>query len=171
MADRTFRALVNDRTVDITLDDSSLTLDGTSVHHSFEPVGEAYFSLLMDGRSVPVVVTPVDGDRLRVSIDGWTQIVRVQDEQDLLLERFGLDEAAGAAEREVRAPMPGLVLRVMVTEGEQVQKGDGLLVLEAMKMENELRAPAAGVVQVIHVATDEAVDKDALLIEINTEAA
>jgi pyruvate carboxylase subunit B len=168
MADRTFRALVNDRTVDVTLGDSSLTLDGTPVRHSFEPVGEAYFSLLIDGRSVPVVVTPMDDGRLRVSIDGRTQVVRVQDEQDLLLERFGLEDAADTAEREVRAPMPGLVLRVMVAEGEQVQKGDGLLVLEAMKMENELCAPATGVVQAIHAATDEAVDKDALLIEINT---
>jgi pyruvate carboxylase subunit B len=55
-----------------------------------------------------------------------------------------------------------------VTEGQTVQEGDGLLVLEAMKMENELRAPTAGVVQAVHVATDEAVDKDALLIEIDT---
>ena len=67
--------------------------------------------------------------------------------------------------------MPGLVLSVMVSEGQAVQEGDSLLVLEAMKMENELQAPAAGVIQAIHVAPDEAVDKDALLIEIDTDAA
>ena len=166
---RTFRALVNDRTFDITLEGDALTVNDTSVEHGFEPVGDGYFSLLVDGRSVPVVVTPQDDGRIRVSINGRAQVVRVQDEHDLLLERFGLEEAAAGAEREVRAPMPGLVLNVMVTEGQTVQEGEGLLVLEAMKMENELRAPAAGVVQSIHVATDEAVDKDALLIEIDTE--
>ena len=67
--------------------------------------------------------------------------------------------------------MPGLVLNVMVTEGQSVQEGDGLLVLEAMKMENELRAPAAGIVHTVHVSTNDAVDKDALLIEIDIDAA
>jgi pyruvate carboxylase subunit B len=165
---RPFRALINDRAFDITLEDDVLTVDDEPVPYSFERVGDGYFSLVVNGRSVPVVVTPMDDGRLRVSMNGRAQVVHVQDEHDLLLERFGLAEAAAGAERDVRAPMPGLVLSVMVTEGQTVQEGDGLLVLEAMKMENELRAPAAGVVQAIHVATDEAVDKDALLIEIDT---
>lgn len=168
---RTFRALVNDRTFDIAVEEDDLTLNDTPVQYAFDAIGDGYFSLIVDGRSVPVVVTPVDDDRLRVTIDGQAQVVRVQDEHDLLLERFGLAEAAGAAEREVRAPMPGLVLDVMVTEGQSVQEGEGLLVLEAMKMENELRAPASGTVQAVHVATNDAVDKDALLIEIDLDAA
>ena len=168
---RTFRALIGDRTFDIGLEDDRLTLDGASVRYAFERVGEDYFSLLLDGRSVPVVIAPMDDGRLRVTIGGHAHAVRVQDEHDLLLERFGLAEAAGAAEREVRAPMPGLVLDVLVREGQTVQAGDGLLVLEAMKMENELRAPTAGVVQAVHVATHDAVDKDALLVEIDPESA
>ncbi len=164
---RTFRALINDRSFDITVEEGTLTLDGTPMHYGFEPVGDGYFSLLIDGRSVPVVVTPANDGRLHVSIDGRTQIVRVQDEHDLLLERFGLAAAAEAGEHDVRAPMPGLVLSVMVSEGQSVEEGDSLLVLEAMKMENELQAPTAGVIQTIHVAADEAVDKDALLIEID----
>jgi pyruvate carboxylase subunit B len=171
MDDRTFRALINDQSFDIAFEGGALTLNGTPVRYGFERVGESYFSLLVDGRSVPVVVTPIDDGRLRVSIDGHTQTVRVQDEHDLLLERFGLAAAAEAGEHEVRAPMPGLVLSVMVAEGQSVQEGDSLLVLEAMKMENELQAPAAGIIQTIHVAPDEAVDKDALLIEIDTDAA
>lgn len=168
---RTYRALIDDRAFDISVEGDRLTLDDTPVSYAFDRVGEHYFSLLVNGRSVPVVITPMDDGRLRVTVGTHTHVVRVQDEHDLLLERFGLAEAAGAAEREIRAPMPGLVLDVLVTEGQTVQEGDGLLVLEAMKMENELRAPADGVVQAIHVATNDAVDKDALLIEIDAEPA
>ena len=170
MDSRSFRALINDRSFDISFEDGTLLLDGTPVDHGFESVGDSYFSLLVDGRSMPVVVTPIDDGRVRVTVNGRTRVVRVQDEHDLLLERFGLAAAAEAGEHEVRAPMPGLVLSVMVSEGQSVDEGDSLLVLEAMKMENELRAPAAGVIQTIHVAADEAVDKDALLIEIDVDA-
>lgn len=169
MEDRTYRALVNDRSFDIVFKDEQLLVNDEPVTYSFDTVDDGYFSLLINGQSLPVVVDPVADDRLRVTIGGRTTEVRVQDEHDLLLERFGLGEALGAAEREIRAPMPGLVLNVMVEEGQTVQAGDGLLVLEAMKMENELRAPGSGVVRTIHVASDDAVDKDDLLIELEAE--
>lgn len=171
MPHRTFRALIDDRAFDLTLEGDTLTLDGTPRQWTFEPVGDGCFSLLVDGRSVSVVVRPLDDGRLRVHLDGHTHTVQVQDEHDLLLERFGLADITASAEREVRAPMPGLVLNVMVQEGESVEAGDGLLVLEAMKMENELHAPAAGTIGAIHVAVNDAVDKDALLIEIVPENA
>ena len=91
--------------------------------------------------------------------------VTVKDEKALLLERFGLQEAAGPAERAVHAPMPGLVLSVMVEPGQSVRTGDGLLVLEAMKMENELRAPTDGVVKALHITPGDTVSKNALLLE------
>ena len=91
--------------------------------------------------------------------------LEIKDETALLLERFGFDDSAGAAEREIRAPMPGLVLRVLVEAGQTVEEGEGLVVLEAMKMENELRAPAAGTVEAVHVASGAAVGKNDLLIE------
>src|SRR5690606_37538113 len=81
-------------------------------------------------------------------------------------ERFGMDTGASAAQREVRAPMPGLVLQVLVAPGDAVEEGQGLVVLEAMKMENELRAPAAGTVAAVHVAPGVAVGKNALLMEM-----
>jgi pyruvate carboxylase subunit B len=62
--------------------------------------------------------------------------------------------------------MPGLVLDILVEEGDEVEAEQGLLVLEAMKMENELKAPSGGVVSAIHVADGDAVDKEALLIEV-----
>lgn len=84
----------------------------------------------------------------------------------MLLERFGIASAASSGLVEVRAPMPGLVLSLGVEEGQIVATGDGLVVLEAMKMENELRAAAPGTVRSIHVVRGDAVGKNDLLVEI-----
>lgn len=161
----TFRALVGERAFDIVFDEGRLRIDGEAVEYAFEPVSEGYFSLLIDGRSLPVVVEETPGGRLRVTIAGREVDVTVQDEKALLLERFGLNESSGPAERALHAPMPGLVLSVMVEPGQTVQPGDGLLVLEAMKMENELRAHTDGVVKALHVTPGDAVGKNALLLE------
>lgn len=169
MNDRKYRAHVNDRAFDISFEAGQLLIDDTPVDHSFERVGSHSFSLLIDGESVPAVVQPTETGALEVTINGRSTTVQVQDERALLLEQFGLKEPGVAAEREIRAPMPGLVLDIMVEEGQSVEAGDSLLVLEAMKMENELRAPTPGVVQAIHVSADESVDKEALLAEIEVE--
>lgn len=169
MKNGTYRALIGELVADLRVEDDRLVLDDTPRSYDFQRIHDGYYSLLIDGQSVPVAVQPLAEDRFRVTVRGHATEVTVQDENDLLLERYGLEQAAGPAEREIRAPMPGLVLHIMVEAGQSVREGDGLLVLEAMKMENELRAPAAGVVDAIHVAANDPVDKDALLIEIDTD--
>lgn len=165
---RTFRALVGTQSVDVTLTDETLTLNGTTVPYTAEVVRDGYLSLIVDGTSVPVSVEPTGEDTLRVTIAGRRTEVRVKDERALLLEEFGLDDerAGGGA---VVAPMPGLVLDVLVEVGDTVDAEQGLLVLEAMKMENELRAPAPGTVTAIQATAGDAVDKNDVLIEIESE--
>ncbi len=160
-----YRALVDDRAFDIAIQDDRLVVDGNPKDYTFEVLREGYVSMIIDGASVPVSVEPIGEDTLRVTIDGRRTEVQVKDERDLLVEEFGLGEDA-AAGGEVRAPMPGLVLDLLVEEGEEVAADQGLLVLEAMKMENELKAPSGGVVRTIHATSGDAVDKEALLIEI-----
>ncbi len=163
-----YRAHVGDTAFDLTFDDDgALRLDGTPVDVTFDALGGGRYVLLADGQSVPVVVEPGPRGALRVTLDGQATAVRVQDEHDLLLERFGLKEDAAAGECEVRAPMPGLVLDVRVAVGDTVAADEGLVVLEAMKMENELCAPAAGVVHALHAHPGDAVDKDTLLVELD----
>lgn len=168
-AARRFRARLGDRSFDITLTagatEGAVAIDGRPVDVAFDPVGDATFALHVDGRSRTVHVAPAPDGRLRVTIDGRTVDVAVQDERALLMERFGLAAAETAGLREVRAPMPGLVLSVAVAPGQAVEAGSPLLVLEAMKMENELRAEAAGTVAAVHVGPGVAVGKNALLIE------
>ena len=98
-----------------------------------------------------------------LSVDGWTHELFVESDAvhraaELRLASAGADTAAG-----VRAPMPGLVLVLEVAEGDVVEKGQGILIIEAMKMENEIRSPIAGVVRRLAVSTGDAVERDALL--------
>lgn len=160
-----YRALVGDRAFDVTIQDDQLIVDGEPMEYTFEVLRDGYVSMIVDGESVPLSIEPTGPDTMRVTIDGRRTEVEVKDERDLLVEEFGLgeDAAGGGA---VRAPMPGLVLEVLVAEGDEVAADQGLLVLEAMKMENELKAPAGGVVRAVHAASGDAVDKEALLIEI-----
>ena len=140
-------------------------VDGAPSGATLAPLGNGSYLLRHDGASRVVTVERHEG-RMTVWIDGAPIEVVLKTEADLLLERFGLDTGDAAAEREVRAPMPGLVLRVLAEAGEAVEAGQGLVVLEAMKMENELRAPAAGRLAAVHVAPGDAVGKNDLLLEI-----
>lgn len=167
-----FDITVNERTGVLLLhplsdeDDRAASSPSEEVAYRFERLGGGHALLMMNGRSVPVVISEAGKDEVHITIGGRTATVRIKDETALLLERFGIAEGAGAAEAEVRAPMPGLVVRVLVEEGQEVAEGDGLLVLEAMKMENELRAPAGGTVTTLHAEEGASAGKGEVLVEI-----
>jgi biotin carboxyl carrier protein len=90
--------------------------------------------------------------------------LKVQDALDLLLEKLGMANGATAKVKEVTAPMPGLVLDIRVVPGQTVQKGDVLLILEAMKMENAIKSVAEGVVKLVKAVKGQSVEKNQLLI-------
>src|SRR5690554_4309294 len=146
-----FQALVHDQPHDLTLDGDVLTLGGEPVAYTFRRIAPNEVLLLLDGRSYPFTVERQDDGTVQLTHAGRSLPVRVKTERDLLLESFGVEDAGAATARELRAPMPGLVLSVLVEPGQAVAEGAGLVVLEAMKMENELRAPAAGTVAAVHV--------------------
>lgn len=90
--------------------------------------------------------------------------VSVEDRFDALLHQLGMDNMKDQKVNEVKAPMPGLVLNIMVAPGQSVSKGDSLIVLEAMKMENIIKSPTDGVVKSIEVEQSNAVEKNQVLI-------
>ena len=162
-----YQAHIGDRTFDITLTDDALTLDGEPVAYSFEQLSPTYYTLILDDKSTAVVIEKLPNGHLRITAPDGRVDVQVKDEKALLLERFGLTEDDNTADREIRAPMPGLVLKVLVEPGDTVDAGDGLIVLEAMKMENELRATGAGIVKGVHTTPGDAVAKNQLLLELD----
>lgn len=97
--------------------------------------------------------------------DNWHS-VEVRNEQDLLLDRLGFKTAGELGEGELNAPMPGKMLEIMVEEGDTIEMGDPVAILEAMKMENELNAPINGTIGAVQVEEGDSLEKDALILEI-----
>jgi hypothetical protein len=91
-------------------------------------------------------------------------VAKITEPMDELLKSMGLENAMVAKISEVKAPMPGLVLDVLVTVGQTVEMGEKILTLEAMKMENAIKSPTAGTIASIHVSKGQAVDKNFVLI-------
>lgn len=102
-----------------------------------------------------------------IKVNGTLYKVAIEDQYDLLLKQLGLDITKSNKMLEVKAPMPGLVLNVVVEEGQEVNKGDNLLVLEAMKMENIIKSPSSGVVKKIRVNKGDKVEKNEILIQFS----
>jgi hypothetical protein len=78
---------------------------------------------------------------------------------------MGLDTKAGKKQGQVKAPMPGMVLKVLAHEGQQIAKGDSLLLLEAMKMENIIKSPVDGLIKKIYIAEKDKVEKNQVMVE------
>ena len=127
--------------------------------------GSMEYSLVRNGRSHRVFVLKEDRDNgtVRLRIGGGVHTVRLQDEQSRLMKTLGLDRVVPKV-REIKAPMPGLVINILVKPGDVVKKDDPVLVLEAMKMENVIRAPGDAVVSAIPAGQGKAVEKGQLLV-------
>ena len=100
-------------------------------------------------------------------VDGYRFEVEALDERTRAIRDLSAANAAPTGPAPIIAPMPGLIVRVNVSVGDRVEAGQGIVVMEAMKMENELRAPAAGTVWSINVTSGTAVEKGALLVELD----
>jgi len=125
-------------------------------------------SILHKGKSYEAVVENVDKTTKEVMlrIGGQRYTVAIQEPIDQLLHSMGLDLKAVKKVEAVKAPMPGMILKVLVTPGQQIAKGDGLIILEAMKMENILKAGGPAIVKCIRVQERTAVEKGAVLIDL-----
>ena len=136
-----------------------VALPGTPVKH-----------LLLEGRSVAVVAR-ADDDGWNLHVDGWPVRADVVDERTRAIRAMTGRGAGPQGPKPVRAPMPGMILRADVGAGTRVRAGQGVVVMEAMKMENELKAEADGVVARVLVEPGQAVEKGAILVEFETDTA
>lgn len=101
-----------------------------------------------------------------IKINGSTYSVRISDHYERLVQQLGLNIGSNQKVNVLKAPMPGLVLNILATPGQEVQKGEPLIILEAMKMENVIKAAGEGRVKALHVKHGDAVEKGQLLVEM-----
>ena len=159
------------RTVEVLVNGGTVTVDGKEVTAELRAgPGTPVRNLLVDQMSW---IVPIESDgRGRWFLQRWGDRfeVTVVDERTRHIESLVGGGAAATGPVALKAPMPGLVVRLLVEPGQTVAGGQGILVLEAMKMENELKAPAPGVVDVIQVKVGAAVEKGALLVTFQPPA-
>jgi biotin carboxyl carrier protein len=160
---------VNDRTpYSITNDDGVLSINGDITHFDVQFQPNGLISVLYNNKSYTALIEDIDtkNKELTLNINGQAYKVEIKEPIDQLLSSLGMDAKALHKLEPVKAPMPGMVLKVLVEAGQKITKGDGLLVLEAMKMENVLKAGADATVKAIRVEERTAVEKGAVLIEL-----
>jgi len=132
---------------------------------SSETVSYIVSLILNSSYVVEVVGQPSDsGKAITLKINGKKVEVELEDKYDILLKSMGFDFSASNKLTELKAPMPGLVIDVMVKPGEIIQKGDGLIVLEAMKMENIIKASGEGVIKDVKIKKGVTVEKNQVMI-------
>ena len=152
----------------VEIDGDTVTYDGTVLRGHVETLEGTPIRLVTIGAEVHRVVAQRGAEKGQydLSLGGHRFAAETLDERSRTIRELSGVATRPAGPAHLLAPMPGLVVRVAVKEGDRVQAGQGLVVMEAMKMENELRASAAGTVKRVVVAPGSAVEKGTMLLEM-----
>lgn len=141
-------------------------LDGKLMAWDFVETSPRHYSIIINGESHTAELDRIDAGSKTVvlKINGKLLEITGKDRYDLLLEKMGMTGGASKKINDLKAPMPGMIVSVLVKEGDQIKKGDKLVILEAMKMENVLKAAGDAVVKTVKVQAKENVEKNHVLI-------
>lgn len=160
---------VNDRyTFQIQQTDGQWTVGNDSAPIDLVRNSSGIMSVLYKGKSYEAVLEETDRSKktLTLRVAGQLYTVQIEEPMDQLLHSMGLDLSAAKKMESIKAPMPGMILRILVAPGQQLAKGDPMLVLEAMKMENVLKSQGTGTVKSVRVDAGTAVEKGTVLIDL-----
>lgn len=166
----TYQVEVNGDTHEVTFldDDGKVLFDGEEVLVDAIPkVVPDHYSFLMNNESLLLGIEPQqEQGRYLVHAGGYDFDIEVISSREAFLREFLRAAGVGKKVGRVTAPMPGMIIKNMVEEGAQVDAEDGIVIMVAMKMENEIKTPVAGTVKKIHVQEGDAVEKGAVLFEV-----
>ena len=162
-----FKVNIENNTHSIVLDTDSIEVNGEHWDWDLVKVNDNIYHLVKDTRSYVIELVKADRNnkQVQLKINGVLFEADVRDKYDILLDKLGMNQTGNSSHLEVKAPMPGKILEVLVKEGQAVSKGDQLLVLEAMKMENMIKAAGEGVVTSVYVKNGMNVEKNQVLIQ------
>ncbi|HNM66688.1 MAG TPA: acetyl-CoA carboxylase biotin carboxyl carrier protein subunit [Chitinophagales bacterium] len=153
---------------EIELKDNKIIIDGQNADIDLVHIYKEKYHIIDNNESFNIEVVRADfqNKTFEIKVNDTIYPIQLEDELDMLLEKMGMSAVGSNTMDNVKAPMPGLVLRITVDVGQEVNKGDNLIVLEAMKMENIIKATGTGKVKNILVTEKQAVEKNQLLIEM-----
>ncbi len=148
--------------------DRIVLVDGAAVEIDLIAIGGQRFHMILDKKSYLAELVEMDESQKKIKIRVNSNIydLDVKDQYDELLKNLGMDNLNSSKLKEIKAPMPGLVLNILVKEGDFVKKGENLLVLEAMKMENMIKAPADLKILKILIKSGDKLDKNQVIISL-----
>jgi len=157
-------ATIGNNEYEIEISKDTVTLNGEEIDVDMAQSGvPELYSLLLGGASHEVLIEPSAQD-YAVTLQGEQVHVRVEDERTRRLSAGRRGPAAPQGDLSIRAPIPGLVVKILVQVGETVEDGQPLVILEAMKMENEIRAPRSGLIKQIDASPGGRMEQGAVLI-------
>jgi biotin carboxyl carrier protein len=148
------------------LDERHVRIGETVREVDFVAVGnQPVYSLIIDGKSFEAYVYPEEED-WQVMLVGQQYLVKVEEEREKRLSRPAGAGVADTGEFHLKAPMPGLIVDVRVTEGQAIEKGQVLVILESMKMQNELKSPRSGTLTRVRVKPGDSVEQKQTLLSV-----
>lgn len=162
------KIIYDGRTMETELDDGKFIIDGKSYSYAIIESDTPMIQIKLDD-SLHVVYCTVDADKNEAEVWCHNHILKIsiEDRRSELLRRFRDSSERQSGTTKINAPMPGLVKKIEISENQDVKKGEGLIILEAMKMENEIKSPVDGVVRHIKIKEQSSVEKgqELLIIE------
>jgi biotin carboxyl carrier protein len=150
------------------LKSETVILNGNSLNIDWIKVEEGKFHIIKDNKSflAEVVEHNQTEKQFKIKVNNNLYQLDIKDQYDELLKNLGLDNLNSQKIKEIKAPMPGLVLKILVNEGELVSKGENLLILEAMKMENMIKAPTDLIVKRINIKIGDKLEKNQVMLTL-----
>jgi len=149
------------------IDKGHISLNGKVMDVDFESIsGQPVYSLVIDGKSYEAYVYEGEEEEWQVLLLGQQYPIKVEDERAKRLKSAGSGQIQESGEYQLKAPMPGLVIAVSVQENQQIEKGQVLVILESMKMQNELKSPRDGKVERVKVKVGESVEQRQILLTV-----
>lgn len=153
-----------DKKISLEAQKDQLLIDGNASNYEVIKISDSSFKVFGNKKIYNINVVSQVGKELTLNINNQEVTVKVSDHIDQILEKLGMDTAQSTSVSEIKAPMPGSILSILVNEGQEVQAGDQILILEAMKMENVIKSSGDGVVSKIHISEKDNVEKNQVLI-------
>lgn len=147
--------------------DAEIIVNGDAVQLDLSGINAAHTHVLYQHKSFRTEIVELNRAEKTciIKVNGNIYQISVEDQFDELLKKLGLDNLSANKVSEIKAPMPGLVLKVLVEENAEVKKGDNLLILEAMKMENILKSSTDGIIKKITITQGDKVEKKQVLVQ------